>query len=127
MEDQERQAAFETGVLPLLGLNTELSSTPPSSALSNVQLAASNQDIIRLFETYRTRVHPFHYITYDLERVEEKLCQFIGSSNTSSGARIGALPEDLRWLGLLHAILAAGAQFCDLPTERRTSLCRTHS
>lgn len=126
MQDEERQAAFETGVLPLLGLATEASSASHSDAPFNIQLTTSNQDMIGLFEAYRTRVHPFHLITYDLDRVEEKLCQLIHVRSTSAGARSGLASQDLQWLCLLHAILASGAQFCDLPTKQRILLSKTH-
>lgn len=127
MQYEERQAAFETGVLPLLGAATEASSATPNDAPSNFHLTASNQDMIRLFEAYRTRVHPFHHITFDLDRVEEKLCQLIHVRSTSAGARSGLASQDLQWLCLLHAILASGAQFSDLPTEQRIFLSKTHS
>lgn len=124
IEDVERQTAFETGVLPLLGIDgDDFRASDGTSATLKPEMAASNRDIIGLFEAYRTRVHPFHHITYDLGVLEERLCLYLRSITVGEKD----LPEDRGFLCLLYATLASGAQFCDLPTERRLSLCKTYS
>lgn len=109
-DDVERQTAFETGVLPLLGVDDDASKASRGSAANRrpETAASDNRDIIRLFEAYRTRVHPFHYITYDLDVVEEKLCRYLCPT-----AGENELPDDSHFLCLLYAILASEAQFCD--------------
>lgn len=121
-DDPARQSAFETGILPLLGVSKD----DGASTLSHQPLP-SEQEIVRLFEHFRRRVQPFHVIMYNLDAIEEKTCRLI---NTTADEKCGNCPESLhdsRWLSLLQAILAAGAQFSDMDLQQRTIASQRHS
>ncbi|KAL6922714.1 hypothetical protein FSST1_006740 [Fusarium sambucinum] len=115
--DNERRAAFETGIFPLLGINeaTDNNETP-HSGLSDLKLA-DDQDMIALFSFYRDRVHPFQFVIDDLSEIEELVCSLV-----TRNIEYGKL--DNHNLCLLHAILAAGAQFSDLSAAARASKSR---
>ncbi|OBR05624.1 Fungal specific transcription factor [Colletotrichum higginsianum IMI 349063] len=117
--DPARQSAFETGILPLLGVSEDTHTSLPS-----YQALPGDQEIIRLFELFRRRVQPFHLITYDLDKVEEKICRLV---NARSDPDSGSSSDDAGWLCLLHAILAAGAQFSDMGLEDRIAVTQRHT
>ncbi|KAF4813657.1 hypothetical protein CGCSCA5_v008332 [Colletotrichum siamense] len=117
-DDPARQSAFETGILPLLGISDDTA----SSAMSFGSLP-SDQEIVRLFEVFRQRAHPFHVITYDLDHIEARACALV----TSGRVTASECPEDPRWLCLLHAILATGAQFSELSFHKRLALSQQHT
>lgn len=121
-DDPARQSAFETGILPLLGVSKD----DNASTLSYKPLP-SDHEIVRLFEHFRRRVQPFHGIMYNLDVIEENICRLI---NTTVGEKCSSRPEspdESRWLPLLHAILAAGAQFSDMDLPQRTVVAHRHS
>ncbi|KAI3550016.1 fungal specific transcription factor [Colletotrichum abscissum] len=119
-DDPARQSAFETGILPLLGVNEEV-----NTSVSSYQSLPSDQEIVRLFELFRRRVHPFHVITFNLDTIEQRICQLI---NARRGSNLGSESfEDPRWLSLLHAIMAAGAQFSDMNLQDRLAVSQRHT
>ncbi|KAI1387611.1 c6 zinc finger domain-containing protein [Hypoxylon trugodes] len=124
------RAAFETGVLPLLGVNEATSTEQLMTVLENALLSSFlsvEQDVYALFRSYKHRVHPFHSIPLDLDQMEKRLCaiiEFRHSPGTDVGLDVNKIP---RWLCLLHAVLAYGAQFSDMPLERRFSLSHEHT
>ncbi|KAF3802032.1 hypothetical protein GCG54_00012275, partial [Colletotrichum gloeosporioides] len=117
-DDPARQSAFETGILPLLGISDDTA----SSAMSFSSLP-SDQEIVRLFEVFRQRAHPFHVITYNLDHIEARACALV----TSGRVAVSECPEDPWWLCLLHAILATGAQFSELSFHKRLALSQQHT
>lgn len=129
-DDSELRHAYETGILPLLGLEGE---GDVSTLLPHFDYQAlydslpSDQDMVSLFEAHRLRCNPFHIITYDLEDIESKLCALINNRKRGGATAAERPQDDLRWVCLLHAILAAGAQSSDLPLEHRLSLSQNHS
>lgn len=129
-DEQVRRQAYETGILPLLGLENEQDVSNPTPQFDYEFLYSSlpsDQDMVSLFETHRLRCHPFHIVTYDIDRIQSKLCNLINARKKASEPGTAQLQGDLRWICLLHAILAAGAQSSDLPLERRLSLSQNHS
>ncbi|KAG7040923.1 fungal specific transcription factor [Colletotrichum scovillei] len=119
-DDPARQSAFETGILPLLGVNEEA-----DTSVSSYQSLPSDQEIVRLFELFRRRVHPFHVITSNLDTIEQRICQLI---NARGGSDFGSESlEDPRWLSLIHAIMAAGAQFSDMNLQDRLAASQRHT
>ena len=121
-DDPARQSAFETGVLPLLGVNGS-SGTPVSS----FQSLPSDEEIVRLFGLFRRRVHPFHVITFNLDKIEERVCRLISARSETGARRASESLEDPRWLSLLHALLAAAVQFSDRELRDRVVLSQKHS
>ncbi|KAK4155076.1 hypothetical protein C8A00DRAFT_42229 [Chaetomidium leptoderma] len=115
--DDERRTAFETGIFPLLGIDRDaqtggqVQAAPPNSSLPD------DQEMTELFNLYRHRVHPFHFILDDLDEVEKVVCSLTG---------LRQRPCDTHFLCLLHAILAAGAQFSDLAPLGRLSTSQKH-
>ncbi|ETS88143.1 hypothetical protein PFICI_01971 [Pestalotiopsis fici W106-1] len=127
--DNPQRSAYENGVRPLLGLETDNEDSPSLPRVNTKILYESlpgNQDMIRLFETHRLRCHPFHIITYNIEELQTKLSKLIVSRNNSTNLP-NTQAQDLRWICLLHAIFAAGAQASDLPLEQQTSLSDRHT
>ncbi|KAL0938122.1 fungal specific transcription factor [Colletotrichum truncatum] len=120
-DDPARQSAFETGILPLLGM-----SDMSGSATLSFSTLPSDQETFRLFEVYRQRVQPFHVITCNLSQIEERICALVNARATNPREAPGSL-VDPRWLCLLHAILACGAQFSDMPLTERTLLFQKHT
>lgn len=121
-DDPARQSAFETGILPLLGVTKD-----DNSSMFSYQSLPSDQEIVRLFEHFRRRVQPFHVIMYNLDTVEEKVCRLINATVDDKRRNCPESLEDSRWLSLLHAILAAGAQFSDMDLQQRTAVAQRHS
>lgn len=121
-DDPARQSAFETGILPLLGVRKD----DPTSTLS-YQSLPNDQEIVRLFEDFRRRVHPFHVIMYNLDDIEGRICRLINRTDGTKSKNCTGSLEDSRWLSLLHAILAAGAQFSDMELQQRTIVAQRHS
>lgn len=127
--DNPQRSAYENGVLPLLGLETDNEdATLMTHANAKILYDSlpSNQDMIRLFETHRLRCHPFHIITYNINELQTKLSKLIISRNDP--AYLASIQsQDVRWICLLHAIFAAGAQASDLPLEQQTNLSDRHT
>ena len=123
-----RQAAFETGVGPLLGSHfgsrSVLSQDGQARALRDT--LPSGGELVGLFACYRTRVHPFGIITLDIDDIEAKLCLLINPGNESGDRSLTGIVEDTQWFCLLHAILASGAQMSDMPPDRRRSVSQKH-
>ncbi|KAH7173196.1 uncharacterized protein B0J16DRAFT_188142 [Fusarium flagelliforme] len=115
--DNERRAAFETGIFPLLGMN-EVSNNEqgPQPRRSDLKLA-DDREMIALFSFYRDRVHPFQFVIDDLDEIEKLVCSLVNRDK-----EVGQV--DNHSLCLLHAILAAGAQFSDLNNAARVSKSR---
>lgn len=115
--DNERCAAFETGIFPLLGMNeTSNSEQSPRPGRPDLKLA-DDQEMITLFSFYRDRVHPFQFVIDDLAEIEELVCSLI--NRDTEVAQV-----DNHSLCLLHAILAAGTQFSDMNTAARVRKSR---
>lgn len=121
-DDSVRQSAFETGILPLLGVSKD-----DHASMLPYQSLPSDQEIVRLFEHFRRRVHPFHVILYNLNDLEEKICRLINTTNEAQSGNRAVSLEDSHWLSLLHAVLAAGAQFSDMDLQQRTTVVQRHS
>lgn len=121
-DDPARQSAFETGILPLLGISKD-----ENESMLSYQSLPSDHETVRLFEHFRRRVQPFHVIVYNLDAIEEKICRLINATNDGFGRNCPDSLEDSRWLSLLHAILAAGAQFSDMGLQQRTIVAQRHS
>lgn len=115
----QRREALETGIFPLLGMdNTSqqrdlIQVSPPGPSLPD------DQETIQLFNTYRHRVHPSQFVLDDLNEVERVVCSLIGRDSTQE-------QNDSHFLCLLHAILAAGAQFSDLTPSARVKKSQKH-
>ncbi|RSL43557.1 hypothetical protein CEP54_015045 [Fusarium duplospermum] len=76
-------------------------------------------EMIQLFNTYRHRVHPSQLVLDDLDEVEKVVCSLIGRDSSQE-------QNDSDCLCLLHAILAAGAQFSDLAPSARVQKSQKH-
>ncbi|EWY82461.1 hypothetical protein FOYG_14554 [Fusarium oxysporum NRRL 32931] len=112
--NNERRAAFETGILPLLGMDGASDVGRGTSAGCSETTLALDQDMISLFGFYRDRVHSFQFVIDDLAEIEKLICSLLSRE-------IQVQHIDNHSLCLLHAIMAAGAQFSDLPTATRLS------
>lgn len=121
-DDPARQSAFETGILPLLGVSKD-----DNASVLSYQSLPGVQEIVRLFEHFRQRVQPFHVIVYNLAAIEEKICRLLNTTIDEKRSNYSKSLEDSRWLSLLHAILAAGAQFSDMDLQQRTIVAQRHS
>ncbi|KAM5386559.1 hypothetical protein ACJZ2D_000522 [Fusarium nematophilum] len=113
----QRRAAFETGIFPLLGMDmniqeSRLSGTRVAVAERPTSSLPHDQEMIELFNFYRHRVHPFQFVVDDLDELEKIICSLMNED-------IGTAGCETHFLCLLHAILAAGAQFSDsIPSTR---------
>ncbi|EXA29169.1 hypothetical protein FOVG_17225 [Fusarium oxysporum f. sp. pisi HDV247] len=110
--ENERRTAFETGIFPLLGIdmNAQEGRSPHSHLAQDGNPNPSlpdNQEMIELFSFYRDRVHPFSFVLDDLDDIEKMVCSLINQD-------MEAWQCDSPSLCLLHAILAAGAQYSNL-------------
>ena len=120
----ERQRAFETGIFPLLGIGPQVdeSGILGSNIHQSGHICSSlpaDQEMIELFGFYRSRVNPLQFVIHDFDDIESVVCSFLGQ------------PIELRhcsthFLCLLHAIMAAGSQFSDLPSDHRAALSQRH-
>ncbi|KAF5649049.1 uncharacterized protein FTJAE_1045 [Fusarium tjaetaba] len=112
--NNERRTAFETGILPLLGMDGASDGGRGTPAGRLETTLAVDQDMISLFGFYRDRVHPFQFVLDDLTEIEKLICSLLNHE-------VQAHQMDNHSLCLLHAIMAAGAQFSDLPIATRLS------
>ncbi|KAH7129024.1 c6 zinc finger domain-containing protein [Dactylonectria macrodidyma] len=120
--------AFQAGILPLLGANSgeQVSDTSPDLGATIYHSFPDDHLLLELFELYRSRVHPFHAITYNLDEIEHKLCVFIKDRQSGASGNPPRPLQDSHWLCLLHAILASGAQFSDFSLQRRSEVSQNH-
>jgi hypothetical protein len=82
--DNERRAAFETGIFPLLSMSEASDSEQsPRPGQSDLKLA-DDQGLIALFSFYRDRVHPFQFVIDNLAEIEELVCSLV-NRNTEVG------------------------------------------
>lgn len=127
-DNPDRTIAFQAGILPLLGATPEerASDTSPYSRAALYNGFPDDQLILELFDVYRSRVHPFHAITYNLDEIEQKLCVFINDRESGASASSPRSLQESHWLCLLHAILASGAQFSDFNLQRRAEVSQNH-
>ena len=135
-DDGGRGDALKNAVIPLLGVahsdHGSRSGKPQNDDLyTNLP---DNQELLNLFFIYRTRVHPFQLILCNLDDVESELCDIVnqraGSTRSrGAGTTLDEVASERRrhFLCLVHAMLAAGAQFSDLPPNDRNSVSRRHS
>ncbi|KAH7109035.1 transcription activator-like protein [Dactylonectria macrodidyma] len=110
--ENERRTAFETGIFPLLGMdmNAQEGRSPHSHLAQDGSTNSSlpdDQEMIELFSFYRDRVHPFSFVLDDLDEIEKMVCSLINQD-------MEGWQCDSPSLCLLHAILAAGAQYSNL-------------
>ncbi|KAF5595062.1 hypothetical protein FPCIR_4687 [Fusarium pseudocircinatum] len=112
--NNERRTAFETGILPLLGMDGSSDGGRGTPAGRLETTLAVDQDMISLFGFYRDRVHSFQFVVDDLTEIEKLVCSLLNHE-------VQAHQMDNHSLCLLHAILAAGAQFSDFPIATRLS------
>ena len=119
----ERRTAFERGIFPLLGMDRDtekgglVQEAPPTNSSSLPD--DMDQEMTELFTLYRHRVHPFQFVLDDLDDVEKVVCSLMERD-------VGKRQCDTHFLCLLHAILAAGAQFSDLAPPERVSKFQKH-
>lgn len=117
--DSQRREAFETGIFPLLGMDTSSQQRGPLQVSPPGPPLPEDQEMIQLFNTYRHRVHPSQLVLDDIDDIEGMVCSLI---NRDSAQR----QSDSHFLCLLHAILAAGAQFSDLAPSIRLKRSQKH-
>lgn len=136
-DDASRRDVLENAVIPLLGM-----ASMDEAGLEHGRHEAprnddpyadlpGDQDLLNLFSLYRIRVHPFQLIIDDLDKVEGELCAIInqraGSSFAEeSQARRQVSSDRSRFLCVLHAILATGAHFSEMPVSDRSMISQRH-
>lgn len=122
------RSAFELGIQPLLGMADTGGVLETGGAWKEtLDLLYSEGQKFTLFESYRRYVHPFHSIPFDLDDMEKSFCLLINLQESYEAQSVTEPAQEPRWLCLLNAILAAGAQASDLPLKHRLSLSRHHS
>ncbi|CAG9982906.1 unnamed protein product [Clonostachys byssicola] len=118
-----RQEAFETGIFPLFGIESQITEDGHIPSNDGVKLAFSSippdQEIMELFNHFKSRFYPFQPVFYDVDYIESVVSSLIGGAGQ-------ALKVTKHFLCLFHAILAAGAQFSDRPVEQRSKLFHKH-
>lgn len=137
--EPDHQAAFEDGIFPLLGIRENSFLPTPKSRPDDLLVGGmNNREAIILFETYRHSIHPFRAVVYDLKAVEQLMCSLLDPCTGRDGldSRDSRDSHDshdnararhhIQLRALLHAILAYGAQFSDLPVDKRIHLTQKH-
>ncbi|KAF5638039.1 hypothetical protein F52700_4743 [Fusarium sp. NRRL 52700] len=117
--NSERRTAFETGILPLLGMDSASDDGRGTPAGRSETVLAVDQDMVSLFGFYRDRVHPYQFVIDDLMETEKLICSLLNRE-------VQTQQLDNHSLCLLHAMMAAGAQFSDLPIATRLSKSSQH-
>lgn len=114
--DNERRAAFKTGIFPLLGISEASDNEQgPRPGRSDLKLADDHEMV--LFSLYRDRAHHFQLVIDDLDEIAKLVCSLVNWDT-----KVGQV--DNHSLCLLHAILVAGVQFCDLNNAAGVSKSR---
>jgi hypothetical protein len=78
----------------------------------------------RLFQQYKQVVYPLNPHILDLSTFESELVTFLSSiERVKSGQATGT---SLPWTAIMFAVIAAGLQFSDLPSNERASGCKCY-
>ncbi len=123
---------FQSGILPLLGDSPEQSTGIVVDTESvwrlTIEAIVDGKELHTMFQSYCSRVHPFFPVPLDLDDIERKLCLFLSINEIPESHRVKALSEGVgvQSLPLLNAILASGAQTCDMPLRKRLMLSAKH-
>ncbi|KUI65943.1 hypothetical protein VM1G_02148 [Cytospora mali] len=136
-DDASRRDVLENAMRPLLGMasmdEAGLESGHHGASRNDDPYAdlPGDQELLNLFSVYRIRVHPFQLIIDDLDAVEGELCAIINQRAGSSFAeksqpRQQVSTDRRRFLSLLHAILATGALFSEIPDNERSVISQRH-
>lgn len=136
-DDTSRRDVLENAVIPLLGMasmdEADMEHRHHESSRNDDPYAdlPGDQELLNLFSVYRVRVHPFQLIIDDLDEVESELCAIINQRAESSSAEKSQCHEQVssdrsRFLCVLHAILAMGAHYSDLPVSDRSRISQRH-
>lgn len=131
--DTNGRDALEDAIAPLLGMGEqERTSRDCETSLANSVYATlpGDKELIQLFTVFSLRIHPFQPIIDDLDAVERLMCGVITQRSFPEKAHCPQEPSTprhaVRFLCLLHAVLAAGAQFSDQSVEQRLEASRKH-
>ncbi|KKO96712.1 hypothetical protein THAR02_11185 [Trichoderma harzianum] len=133
IDDTNCPDVLEDAIAPLLGIGEQERTTcdrENSLASSVYTTLPVDEELIQLFTAFRLRIHPFQPVIDDLDTLERLMCGVITQRSFSDDAYCPpelSTPRDVvRFLCLLHAVLAAGAQFSDQPVEQRIEASRKH-
>lgn len=143
VDQKEIYEVFGKSILPMFGLDNESATYPfvdlwglPHGSLARAQELAkalpNDEQMLALFHYYRDLVHVIYPGVVSLELMEHELNQFITSRGTHSKTS-GAVSENsvygknFHWLGLLFAVLASGAQTCQMPRKERELTSQVYS
>lgn len=136
-DDASRRDVLENAVMPLLGM-----ASMDEAGMEHGQQEVSrdkdpyadlpgDRELLNLFLIYRDRVHSFQLIIDDLDEVESELCAIVderaGRGAAGEPQQYQQVSSDRnRFLCVLHAILATGAQFSDMPPSDRSTISHRH-
>ncbi|OQN99860.1 hypothetical protein B0A48_14630 [Cryoendolithus antarcticus] len=135
VDQKEIYERFGKTVLPMFGLDNESATYPfvdlwglPHGSLVRAQELAkalpADDQMLTLFRYYRDLAHVILPCVVSVEELEAELEAFL-VYRSAHGNSPGAVSEtmiygrDFHWLGLLFAVLASGAQTCQMPRKER--------
>ncbi|OQO04061.1 hypothetical protein B0A48_10704 [Cryoendolithus antarcticus] len=135
VDQKEIYERFGKTVLPMFGLDNESATYPfvdlwglPHGSLARAQELAkalpADDQMLTLFRYYRDLAHVILPCVVSVEELEAELEAFL-AYRSAHGRSSGAVSEtmiygrDFHWLGLLFAVLASGAQTCQMPRKER--------
>lgn len=127
----------------MFGLDNESATYPfvdlwglPHGSLPRAQELAkalpNDEQMLNLFRYYRDLAHVILPCVVSVEELEEELNVFL-TRRAALGNASGGVTEtsiygrDFHWLGMLFAVLASGAQTCQMPRKERELTSQVYS
>jgi len=142
-DQPELQESLGKSIIPMFGLDNESATYPfvdlwglPHGSLARAQELAKalpgDAQLLSFFRYYRDVAYVIFPGVVSLEEFEEELNAFLIKRAAGTGAP-GEVTEqkvhgkDFHWLGMLFAVLASGAQSCELQRKERELTSQVYS
>jgi len=142
-DQPELQESLGKSIIPMFGLDNESATYPfvdlwglPHGSLARAQELAKalpgDTQLLSFFRYYRDVAYVIFPGIVSLDQFEEDINQFLLARQAATGAKDEVTEQiiygkDFHWIGMLFAVLASGAQSCELQRKERELTSQVYS